>query len=514
MKKTFFQILLISFVSMFIVGCGLSDTSKESANSTLSNIDKTIKLINDKKDSFAKNELFIKYKKEADKEKLLESIIDLSKNMNSFNNSKLAIEGYLKLDNDKDEAKLINEIKNAKLLMDKVSKTISYAESRLNLYDSFYKSKNDFLKLIGTEKDNLKKEYYSLLSDKEIYGKSFPTRVNDIDKLTKNIELEAITLIDKLESVNSKEDIVDFLVILDIAKEEPKKKIVEINKIRNSLKELNVSILKILKDTRVDYYANALIYSWDETSDWDSESTKYLTPVKINEDMANLIESKNVEQVANYPGFFSSYDCKVDESVCQLFSHTMKSKIFASSGDDSAELWIDNVEEEYFFKYLIIENEKETEEWVKVTEDEYNKYAEFEGHEIYSKPYGFFNNEALNAPNPVGISTVGNPKYGEWKTDSSTGQSFWSYYGQFRLLSDVIDIFAGNNHRYYRSDYDHWNNNYRNQRYTGSEDRYSYGGSVMNSSGNYKSNGSVNNGNSLRGVGAVTRGRGASGGGK
>ena len=148
------------------------------------------------------------------------------------------------------------------------------------------------------------------------------------------------------------------------------------------------------------------------------------------------------------------------------------------------------------------------------TEDEYNKNAEFEGHEIYSKPYGFFNNEALNAPNPVGISTVGNPKYGEWKTDSSTGQSFWSYYGQFRLLSDVIDIFAGNNHRYYRSDYDHWNNNYRNQRYTGSEDRYSYGGSVMNSSGNYKSNGSVNNGNSLRGVGAVTRGRGASGGGK
>ncbi len=513
MTKNMFQFLLILFVSVFITGCGLSDTSVESAKNTLVSIDKTLKLINEKKESFPKNELFVKYKKEADKEKLHESIIDLSKHLNSFNNSKLAIEGYIKLDNDKDEVKLINEIKNAKALMDNVSKTIAYAESRLKVYDSFYKSKNEFLTLIETEKNNLTINYKNLIADKDTILKSFPTRENDIKKLTQKIELDSITLIDKLDSVKTKEDIVDFLVILDISKVEPKKLVTEITRLRESLKELNNSVIKILKDTRVDYYAKALIYSWDETSDWDSESTKYLTPIKITEEMANLMESKNIEQIANYPGFFSGYDCKVDQSVCDLYSSTMRSKIFASSGDDTAELWLDNVEEEYFFKYLIIENDKEREEWVKVSESEYNKYAEFEGHEIYSKPYGFFNNEALNAPNPVGISTVGNPKYGEWKTDSS-GQSFWAYYGQFRLLSDVIDIFAGNNHRYSRNDYDHWNNNYRNQKYTGSEDRYSYGGSVVNSSGNYKSTGSVNNGNSLRGVGAVTRGRGASGGGK
>lgn len=514
MIKNMFQFLLISIVSLFIVGCGLSDTSVESAKNTLITIDKTTKLISEKKDSFIKNELYIKYKKEADKEKLAESIVDLSKHLNSFNNSKLAIDGYLKLDNDKDETKLINEIKNAKALMDNVSKTIAYAENRLKLYDSFYKSKNDFLALIENEKNELAKAHKNLITDKERLIKEFPTRENDINKLTKTIELNAVTLLDKLDSVKNKEDMVEFLTILDIAKVEPKKLILDLNKTKDSLKELNQSVIKILKDTRVDYYANALIYSWDETSDWDSESTKYLTPIKITEEMANFMENKNIEQIANYPGFFSSYDCKVDQSVCDLYSSTMKNRVFASSGDDSAELWLDNVEEEYFFKYLIIENEKEREEWVKVSEAEYNKYAEFEGHEIYSKPYGFFNSEALNAPNPIGISTVGNPKYGEWKTDSS-GQSFWAYYGQFRLLSDVIDMFAGNNHRYSRYDYDHWNNNYRNKPYTGSEDRYSYGGSVMNSSGNYKStNGSVNKGSSLRGVGAVTRGRGASGGGK
>lgn len=511
MLKKITQFLLISLVSLFIVGCGLNDSLKESSNNTLLSIDRTIKLINEKKDSFVKNELYIKYKKEADKELLVESIQDLSKHTISLNNSKLGIQGYLKLDNDKDEVKLTNEIKNAKSIMDNVSKVVNYADSRLNQYDSFYKSKNEFLSLIETEKNNLSASYNSLLTNKETILKDFPTRTNDINELTKKIELDSVTLIDKLNSVKTTEDIVDFLVILDLAKVEPKQLINKINQTISQFKELNSSIIKILKDSRVDYYAHAVIYSWDESSDWDSESTKYLSPIKITEEMANLIEEKNVEYVASYPGFLSSYDCKTEDSVCSLYISTMKSKIFASSGDNSAELWLDNVEEEYYFQYLIIENEKQSLEWVKVTEEEYNKYSEFEGHELYSKPYGFFNKEALTAPNPVGISTVGNPKYGEWKTDSSTGQSFWAYYGQYRLLTDVIDMFAGNNHRYSRNDYDNWNTNYRNQRYTGTEDRYSYGGSVVNSKGQYKSGG---NGNSLRGVGAVTRGRGAGGGGK
>ena len=67
------------------------------------------------------------------------------------------------------------------------------------------------------------------------------------------------------------------------------------------------------------------------------------------------------------------------------------------------------------------------------------KYAEFEGHEIYSKPYGFFNNEALNAPNPVGISTVGNPKYGEWKTDKDMQQRKVYVYG--RDAPDVATVY-------------------------------------------------------------------------
>ena len=64
MIKNMFQFLLISIVSLFIVGCGLSDTSVESAKNTLITIDKTTKLISEKKDSFIKNELYIKYKKE------------------------------------------------------------------------------------------------------------------------------------------------------------------------------------------------------------------------------------------------------------------------------------------------------------------------------------------------------------------------------------------------------------------------------------------------------------------
>jgi len=52
----------------------------------------------------------------------------------------------------------------------------------------------------------------------------------------------------------------------------------------------------------------------------------------------------------------------------------------------------------------------------------------------------------------AGSYLVGNPAYGQWKTDSS-GSSFWAFYGQYRLFTD---IFSGRNYHRGPIRYDDW----------------------------------------------------------
>jgi hypothetical protein len=61
----------------------------------------------------------------------------------------------------------------------------------------------------------------------------------------------------------------------------------------------------------------------------------------------------------------------------------------------------------------------------------------------------------------AGSYLVGNPAYGQWKTDSG-GSSFWAFYGQYRLFSD---IFLGRNTFRGPIQYDDW---------YGGRSRYSY----------------------------------------
>jgi hypothetical protein len=75
---------------------------------------------------------------------------------------------------------------------------------------------------------------------------------------------------------------------------------------------------------------------------------------------------------------------------------------------------------------------------------------------------------------PPGYAYVGDPQYGEWRRDSS-GRSFWAYYGQYRLLSDLL----GMGGRLYRNDYDTYRG-YRSSRrpYYGPNRSYGTGGTL------------------------------------
>ncbi|MCH2215170.1 MAG: hypothetical protein MK086_08380 [Flavobacteriales bacterium] len=91
--------------------------------------------------------------------------------------------------------------------------------------------------------------------------------------------------------------------------------------------------------------------------------------------------------------------------------------------------------------------------WYNVDEMYFNKHIDNMGMEIAFKKDGKIEKKA--APPGYG-NYVGNERYGRWQTDGS-GRSFWVFYGQYRLLSD---LFRMGRYPYYRSSYNEYYSGY------------------------------------------------------
>lgn len=139
----------------------------------------------------------------------------------------------------------------------------------------------------------------------------------------------------------------------------------------------------------------------------------------------------------------------------------------------------------YLHKYKIItENADSIPEsritgWKEVSEQYFRKNENNLGMEIASK-----NSEgkiSKSAAPPGYGNYVGNSRYGHWQTGSN-GNSFWSFYGKYMMMSTMFDLMR---RPYYRSDYSH----YRSGGYYGSSRSY-YGQKSSNGSYRYGTNSS------------------------
>jgi len=129
-----------------------------------------------------------------------------------------------------------------------------------------------------------------------------------------------------------------------------------------------------------------------------------------------------------------------------------------------------NIFKDYFHKYRIIQGEdSRTTDLLKVSKNAFNQYQPYLNMTIWSKKDGIVS----DAVEPPGYNYVGNRDYGEWRTNSS-GQSFWAFYGQYRLFSDLMGGPV------YRRDYDSYRT-YRTRNkykpYYGSKKQYGTSGS-------------------------------------
>lgn len=113
------------------------------------------------------------------------------------------------------------------------------------------------------------------------------------------------------------------------------------------------------------------------------------------------------------------------------------SRAFAEKSDYSVVL-ADAKEEDgkFYEKFYVVEEGRERPEvtdWLETNQQDFDAMVPFMGMTVFSKTAGQESYEAA----PPGYEYVGNPKYGEWQRDSS-GSSFWVYYGQYRLMSDLL----------------------------------------------------------------------------
>ena len=141
----------------------------------------------------------------------------------------------------------------------------------------------------------------------------------------------------------------------------------------------------------------------------------------------------------------------------------------------------------YLHKYKIITEDSDSipqsriTGWEEVSEQYFRKNENNLGMEIASKnAEGKLSKSA--APPGYG-NYVGNSRYGHWQTGSN-GNSFWSFYGKYMMMSTMFDLMR---RPYYRSDYSH----YRSGGYYGSSRSY-YGQKSSTGSYRYGTNSNYN----------------------
>ena len=127
---------------------------------------------------------------------------------------------------------------------------------------------------------------------------------------------------------------------------------------------------------------------------------------------------------------------------------------------------------QYFHKYRVVfpeSAENATTGWLEVPESYYRLNESFLGMNLVTKKEG----EISSAVSPPGYQYVGDPKYGQWRTDSH-GNSFWEFYGKYALLTSLL---GGWNQPIYRSDYTMYQQyRSRNTPYYGSNRQYGTNG--------------------------------------
>ena len=152
---------------------------------------------------------------------------------------------------------------------------------------------------------------------------------------------------------------------------------------------------------------------------------------------------------------FPEYSVVLEDMDSSLFGYTHRYRVLVGQPQPGSD--------DLDFQETVLESE--------VDGSTYSRYEPFLGMVILSKTRDGGVDEGAHPP---GYQQVGDERYGQWR-DDGRGGSFWEFYGQYALISNLLGGFGGGISR------DDWNG-YRNSR-----DR----GQTYTGSGRYGTNGSA-----------------------
>lgn len=293
----------------------------------------------------------------------------------------------------------------------------------------------------------------------------------------------------------------------------------EIPRLKTDLDQLYRSYTKVLQDMKADYYVTVKRESWDEGSNHYTPGFASFTR-QVSPAVYRTLTGAPRDSIADIAPSFGRISFKNHIGNAWEALEISPTANWPDRRHNAAAFWIDATREAYFHKYLQ-ESNGETKEtgWIKVNPSFYEQNQENLGMAILSKPYGEMEPEAHAAP--PGMAYVGNPAYGEWKTDDN-GNDFWSWYGRYAFFSN---LFFFPPYFYHYGTWNRWRTDYRYKKpYYGrtKSGGYAFGtrGGMVKRSPRYQNTTFARTGGfksgpaSVRGGGSALRGGGPKGKGK
>jgi len=266
-------------------------------------------------------------------------------------------------------------------------------------------------------------------------------------------------------------------------------------------RSLDRSFTRTLLDMKAAYAVTIGRSSWDETSDYGEEDYLY-APKEVTPEVAADLARTNGENIGGSYAMLAGIN--VNEAMPP--SH------------NASEFYIQDIEPRFYHRYLEVEGtERRDTDWILVDEDDFADHVNNQGMEIYSKPYGVYEDEAITIGSPMGYAFVGNPHYGRW---GGPGNSLWFWAPRYASYNRLYD----GNHQYRRDDWELWRSNLRagrpwyGRRREDEEERYGSGGRftrVYIGDSYWQRTGRISRWDvSFRNLGPEYRGGGPGGGGK
>lgn len=461
--------LIILAMLFFVASCGMNEEVLERAKGLEKEITSTQAVLKKRENEYASFKNSSEFKKEfrvyAERENWQSHFDEAGSDLqHAINVQKKQIVPLVEKNDSEDEGKLLKQMQRVKGSLKLVQSKSRIPTQRIGEIRTAKKNSSTLIKQARAANARLNKSYIFLREVKRDVELNHPrqklrvkSQFAEFERLRKESNQAFAKAESELRQKTPDYALFDNAVKLVVSHNQE----MEESKVsfRQKQKTLDTDYAKILDDMRVIYKVQIGRTSWDDGSDWDTNKDVLYQHVEVDEETYEYFAVNEAKYpFAKHYRSWGNWSSKiyVDQGKWSKLGIPWRAG-WPSSSHDAAEYWLNDLPVVYQHRYVYVRGDKKaTEDWEVVDEAYFEANVENLGMTLVSKPLSYYEEEVIKTATPPGMDKVGNEKYGQWKKDPNTGQSFWAFYGQYMFLSHMLG-----GHRYY---YDDWSSYDRSRR--------------------------------------------------